>query len=263
MTDLSPAQNFRLAVERQATDILTSLVGPEQVQRAAGRLAMALRAAATANPRIYECDRGSVAEAVAKSALTDLMPGGVKPLVYLIPRKGRLDWQVSIRGLQALAERNGWVSITATPVHVDDDYEVILGSDETIIHRPARGRWARVLEDLQGMYVKGKHRDGLTVCVDVPMGAIQHRKGKSQSGAVWSEWPVEMAQKTAVGWAISRGYFGGLESTSGFEALSVVESQSYREAPPARQSEPPAAIEHHVDAEAFEAVLDAAEEVAP
>ena len=258
MTDLSPAQNFRLAVERQATDILTSLVGPEQVQRAAGRLAMALRAAATANPRIYECDRGSVAEAVAKSALTDLMPGGVKPLVYLIPRKGRLDWQVSIRGLQALAERNGWVSITATPVHVDDDYEVILGSDETIIHRPARGRWARVLEDLQGMYVKGKHRDGLTVCVDVPMGAIQHRKGKSQSGAVWSEWPVEMAQKTAVGWAISRGYFGSLEQTQDFQTLAMVESTAHAEQAPARQSHRPAAIEHTADPEVFEAALEEA-----
>ena len=54
---------------------------------------------------------------------------------------------------------------------------------------------------------------------------------------------------------------GGLESTSGFEALSVAESQPYREAQPARPAERPAAIEHHVDAEAFEAVLDAAEEV--
>ena len=71
-----------------------------------------------------------------------------------------------------------------------------------------------------------------------------------------------MAQKTAVAWAISRGYFGGLESTSGFEALSVAESQSYREAQPSRPTDRPAAIEHHVDAEAFEAVLDAADEVA-
>ena len=261
-TQLSKRAEFSATVTRLANSFLSDLVGPDQLQQAAGRLALALRQASAANPRIAECDPASIAECIAKSALTDLMPGGVKPLVYLIPRKGRLEWQVSARGLAALAERAGWRSVVARPVHTADTYEVSMGTDECIIHHPS-GEWPERLDDCKAFYVVGIHATGMRVVVHVPMGVIARRRKASQSDNVWSQWPIEMAQKTAVGWAISRGYFGGLESTSGYEALSVVESQSYREATPARQSEPPAAIEHHVDAEAFEAVLDAAEEAAP
>jgi phage RecT family recombinase len=260
-TQPSKRAEFSATVTRLANSFLADLVGPEQLQQAAGRLALALRQASAANPRIAECDPGSIAECIAKSALTDLMPGGVKPLVYLIPRKGRLEWQVSARGLAALAERSGWRSIVARPVHTADVYEVQMGTDESIIHHPS-GEWPERLDDCKAFYVVGIHATGMRVVVPVPMGVITRRRKASQSDNVWSQWPIEMAQKTAVAWAISRGYFGGLESTSGFEALSVAESQPYREAQPARPAERPAAIEHHVDAEAFEAVLDAAEEVA-
>ena len=131
---MHPATQFRDDVARLATEFLTSIVPPERVAEATGRLALAIRQAAVANDRIYQCDRQSIAQAVAMSALTGLQPGGVKPDVYLVPRGKQLQWQVSARGLQKLAARAGWIRMVATCVHVEDEYRVVLGSDDRIDH---------------------------------------------------------------------------------------------------------------------------------
>ena len=258
MTENTPAKHqaaFADKVTQLANVFLTQLVGPERVEQASGRLALAIRQAAASNPKLYDCSLQSVAECVAKSALTGLMPGGVKPLVWLIPRGSRLEWQVSVRGLQALAERLGWRSITARPVHAEDHYEVILGSEDRIEHRPS-GKWPNTIDDLRGMYVRGSHESGLTVCVDVPIGIIHARKAKSQSGKVWSEWPIEMAQARAVGWAISRGYFGSLEQSTEMSVALQAPAEEHREAAPVRPQQRPAVIAYEADEAAFDAALD-------
>ena len=241
MTSKHPATQFRDDVAHLATEFLTSIVAPERVAEATGRLALAIRQAAVANPKVYECDRQSIAQAVAMSALTGLQPGGVKPDVYLIPRGRQLQWQVSARGLQKLFARVGWVRMVAQVVHAEDEYRVVLGTDDRIEHVPC-GKYPESLADVRAIYVVGQHRDGYKVCVDVPMGAILARKKKSQSGNVWSEWPLEMAQKTAVTYAISRGHFGALEDQSDLGLVHQVESRSY-DAPEAR----PALTQHKVD----------------
>jgi phage RecT family recombinase len=239
MTSKLPAAQFRDDVSHLATEFLTQIVPAERVAEATGRLALALRQVAVANPKIYECDRASIAQAVAMSALTGLQPGGVKPDVYLIPRGRQLQWQVSARGLQKLAARAGWVRMVAQVVHLDDEYRVVLGSDDRIEHVPC-GKYPTSLDEVRGVYVVGQHRDGYKVCVDVPLGAIIARKKKSQSGNVWAEWPLEMAQKTAVTYAISRGHFGALEDQSDLGLVNQHEANAYENRQPER-----AALTHH------------------
>jgi recombinational DNA repair protein RecT len=240
MTKL-PAAQFRDDVVHLATEFLTQIVPHERVQEATGRLALAIRQAGVANPKIYECDRQSIAQAVAMSALTGLQPGGIKPDVYLVPRGRQLQWQVSSRGLQKLAGRAGWVRMVAQVVHVEDEYRVVLGSEDRIEHVPC-GRYPANLDEVKAVYVVGQHRDGYRVCVDVPMGAIVARRKKSQSGNVWAEWPLEMAQKTAVTYAISRGHFGALDDHPDYAVIQQVESERYRE-----PAQAPALTAHHVD----------------
>jgi recombinational DNA repair protein RecT len=242
MTSKLPAAQFRDDVSHLATEFLTQRVPAERVAEASGRLALALRQVAVANPKIYECDRTSIAQAVAMSALTGLQPGGVKPDVYLIPRGRQLQWQVSARGLQKLYARAGWVRMVAQVVHLDDEYRVVLGSEDRIEHVPC-GKYPTGLDEVRAVYVVGQHRDGYKVCVDVPMGAIIARKKKSQSGNVWAEWPLEMAQKTAVTYAISRGHFGALEDQSDIGLVLQHEANAYEN----RQPERPALTHHTVD----------------
>jgi len=252
---LSPAQQFAQRVESLAQTFLVQITSPERVAMATGRLALALRQAAASNPKIYECTPASVAECVAKSAMTELFPGGPQPLVYLIPRGGKLEWQISARGLQALAGRNGW-TITARVAHTEDTYEVVSGTVETIRHVPMGG-YPTTLQEIGGVYVVGTHTSGLRVVADVPLGVIERRRKTAQSQNIWAQWPVEMAQKTAIVWAISRGYFGSLEQS---EEMQYVQSSERSDTEPARGSYArPAAIEHVETGADFEAALDAVE----
>jgi recombinational DNA repair protein RecT len=245
-TEVKPAQRFAMQVERLANDFLAQIVDEEQVKKAVGRLALAIRKAGVTNDAIYQCDPASVAQAVAMSALTGLMPGGVKPEVYLIPRKGRLEWQISVRGLQALATRYGWESIVAKPVHAEDEYRVFQGSEERIEHVPC-GKWPTGMTDIRGMYVRGKSRTGSVVCVDVPIGVIEARRKAAQNDSVWRSWPIEMAQKTAIAWAISRGYFGSLESSPEMQHMAEYDQSSHRESAPAKQHARAMAVEYSAD----------------
>ena len=248
---VKPSVQFRDDVVHLATEFLSTITSPERVQEATGRLALAIRQAAVANPSIYECDRASIAQAVAMSALTGLQPGGVKPDVYLIPRKRQLVWQVSARGLQKLAARAGWVRMVAQIVHLEDEYRVVLGSNERIDHVPC-GKYPATLDEVKALYVIGQHRDGFKVCVDVPMGAVMARRKKSQSGNIWAEWPLEMAQKTAVTYAISRGHFGALDDHSDFAQVQAHETRQYEASIPERPAQGP--THHVVDASS---ILDA------
>jgi len=250
----TPQELFRQRVESMATDVMTQVADPEQVARSVGRLAVALRKAASANDAIYGCSPKSVAHCVAMSALTGLFPGGVKPDVYLIPRAGQLEWQVSVRGLQTLACRAGWLSVVAVPVHIDDEYRVTQGTDRRIEHVPS-GKWPSTLSELAGMYVDATHQSGHRVLVDVPIGVIEKRRSVSKSGAVWKSWEVEMAQKTAVGWAISRGYLGALEAQPEMQALSALDQdrqpvQDAQRGTFRRPEQPPKALAYTIDADA-------------
>jgi hypothetical protein len=242
--DMTPQAQFAARVNSYAIDFLAAIAPPDKVQQAAGRIGLALRKAGIKQPKIYSCDAKSVANAIAMSALTGIYPGGAKPLVDLIPRGNSLEWQISARGLQALAQRvGGWI-ITATPVHVDDVYEVTLGTVQEVKHIPC-GKGCTARADMQAVYVVGRHKDWPAVIVPVALDTIWKR---STGTNVWQQWPVEMAQKTAVIYAISRGHFGALEAEPEFSAIADYQD-THRESSPARSAPRPAAMEYTVDAD--------------
>jgi hypothetical protein len=54
MTKNTPAKTFAVTVEHLAADFIGRIADPEQVAKATGRLALAIRSAGTANPKVYE-----------------------------------------------------------------------------------------------------------------------------------------------------------------------------------------------------------------
>ena len=155
---LHPAHQFRNVVESKANDFLQAMVGTENGAAAAGRVALAFRQAAQTNDRLYSCEPASVAQAVALSAMTGLMPGGPLPDVYLLPRGRNLQWQVSHRGFAKLAARNG-VRLRTKAVFKDDVFNVIEGTEHSLEHVPdltAKQSW----DALVAVYVVAHYPDG-------------------------------------------------------------------------------------------------------
>lgn len=195
--------DFRRMIQNGAEAYLTELMGQAKGKEAAVRTGLAFSQAvrATKNPSaLMSCDPASVIACTAMSAMTGLMPGGPNPMVWLIPKKGELNWWLSHRGITTLLYRAGF-HIRSVPVHVDDDHHVEFG--EMISHTSTA--WPDSLKEIAGVYlVIRRLEDGLVLSRPfLHVDAIVKRK--KQGGPVWSKWPVEMAQKTAIKWAMARG----------------------------------------------------------
>lgn len=209
-TQLTPAQRFSSLVARLADETRASMpvsISPEDLARAWDRLVSAYKASAIRDASIYECDPRSVARALVLSALTGLYPDGVQPEVYLIPRRNKgaleLNWQPSFRGLRKLARRAGY-SIRAVPVFAGDSFSYELGLAPKLQHIPDLAA-QRTWETLVAVYVVIREIGEPTIFEVMPKADIAKRRQKSASrGGPWSDWPIEMAMKTAVVYAISR-----------------------------------------------------------
>lgn len=204
-----PAIRFRSIVEDKAAEFLNTTLGTASGQEAAGKVALAFRSAAQANDRLYACDPASVAQAIALSAMTGLMPGGPLPDVYLLPRKNQLQWFVSHRGYLKLMSRTG-TRIRSRFVLEGETFEVKEGLHPDIVHVPdldLEPTW----ESLKAVYVVAHYPDGNCDFVVVRKKDIEKRRNNSdawrrnKNTSPWGQWPVEMALKTGIRYAISRG----------------------------------------------------------
>jgi len=221
---------FRSRAVTMAGAILREWVGEERAKESIGRISTALAASAAAarNPQdFYDCTPASIAKVIAISALTGIMPSvGQAALAYAIPRRPRkgeppqLQYQLSHRGIAALAKRAG-MSIVAYPIGVRDairvseDGEVLIESRD--IDNPPMTE-----SDLRGVQVLVRSLDsGATIARGfVAKSLINARRDSSDSyqfaerdgnswakdSDPWHKWYVEMATKTAMHYAINRGW---------------------------------------------------------
>jgi len=234
------AKDFKADVLGMAHTMLVEWVGEERAQEAAGRVMAALSASAMAarNPQdFYDCTRMSVAQVIAVAGLTGIMPGtGPAALAYAIPRRPRmgeqpqLQYQLSHRGLVALARRAG-VTLVAIPVGHEDELDVELGEvvklDIDIDNPPTT--W----EELRGIVVSVKEQGVRLFTGWVPLKVIAQRRegsdsyryaerkgGWAKDRSTWHVWPVEMSMKTALHYAVSRGW-AVVDDTEAVRALSM------------------------------------------
>lgn len=213
-----------------ALSMLKNWVGEERAKEATGRISVALSASASAakDPTdFYQCTPQSVAKVIAISALTGIMPStGATALAYAIPRRPRkgeppqLQYQLSHRGINALANRAG-MHMVAIPISVSDTIDVEESGDVVVKARDLDNPPASE-EDLRGVMVVVRRLDtGKVICNGwVAKKLINARREGSDSfkfaerkgnewakdSSPWHVWYVEQAMKTAMHYAIGRGW---------------------------------------------------------
>ena len=237
-------KSFALTTKNIAVKILSEWVGEARAQEAIGRIATAINtsAASAKNPAdFYACTPASIGKVVAISALTGIMVGtGQGALAYAIPRRPRqneppqLQFQLSHRGVAALAKRAGF-SLVAHPIHVNDVLSMDENSEVQVVKRDFDNPPMTEAE-LRGVLVVVKSIE-TGVCVAkgfVAKSLINQRRDKSDSyryaerskeswakdNSTWHQWYVEMAMKTAMHYAINRGWCV-VDDTEAVRALSV------------------------------------------
>lgn len=156
-------------------------------------------------PALQECTLASLFGALVQSAALGLEPNTVLGHAYLVPfwnsREKRRDVQliVGYRGLIDLARRSGQiVSIAAYAVRENDEFDLVLGADGKITHRPnlreERG-------EIVAFYAVAHLRDG-----GIAFEAMSRRdvdrvasgtQSKGESGP-WKDHYEEMGRKTVI-----------------------------------------------------------------
>lgn len=150
LTDPKIKQQMQLALPKHMT---------------ADRLARIALTEVRKNPKLAQCDQPSFLGAIMQCAALGLEPGGALGHCYLLPfenrRKGIVEVQfiVGYRGMLDLARRSGQiVSLEARAVYERDHFEVELGLDSKIVHRPNWGLADR--GKLTFVYAVAKLKDG-------------------------------------------------------------------------------------------------------
>lgn len=185
---------------------------------------------AARQPKIYECTRESIVNALSMCTSTGLEPGGVLKHADLIPRRNRkngnrleLNFQPRYGGLAELARRSGEVArITAAPVY---EWELERDLFAYTYEPPAiRHDWCPDPPELNdseivGGYAVAELENGQRVQLWMSRKQVERRRACSpgRDGNFWRDWYPEMVRKTLL-----RALFsGGLVPMSTELALAM------------------------------------------
>lgn len=156
--------------------------------------------ALTMQPALQACERGSIYAAMMKCARLGIEPLGQYEGGWLIPRKGRAEFQISYDGLlRVVSETVPLVDVRAEIVHDNDKLEYRPTDDErpidhTVDIKAERGApvgaWC-ILRVAQGEHV-GKYVSYLTYA------EIERRRQMGGRGPAWKQHWASMAKKTVL-----------------------------------------------------------------
>jgi recombinational DNA repair protein RecT len=225
---MQKAPQFRSQAMSIATSLMSDWLGSDRARESAGRLSVALAAAraSSKNPTDFDsCTPESIGRVIALCALTNIMPStGAGALAYVIPRKvsgvQQLNYQLSHRGINALANRAG-MHMIAIPIGHNDMLRVDPDGSCVIEHQDLDNP-PTTIEDLRGVVLIVKNlKTGIVIhsgfvakklildrreTSDGWKYAEKPGKEYAKESDPWHRWPVEQSQKTAMHYAVGRGW---------------------------------------------------------
>ena len=150
------------------------------------------------NPQLQKCTMPSIQKAILNVALVGLSLNPTMKLAYLVPRKGQCCLDISYQGLIKILTDTGSVqNVYAEVVKEGDFFDISLGSNPEIIHKPAiNGRGKTI-----GAYSVAFLNGGLKSICWMDLEELEKvRKTSVFSGdkSIWGQWTDEMYKKTVL-----------------------------------------------------------------
>ena len=201
----------QLATIREAGNYL-SVLHHKQFSKIFGdddRKAQSFLAVAIANiqrePKLLQCNRESVRDALLEAAQIDLCPGGALGQAFLIPYGRDCQFQIGYKGLAEVVQREGAVKkVWGNVVYYDEieagKFRVKSGSEHTLYHdrdpfREDPASWEDLLEaGLCGAYACAELHNGAVNFETVGLDVIKRARAMSTSPS-YKTWATEMVKK--------------------------------------------------------------------
>jgi recombination protein RecT len=149
------------------------------------------------NPDLLGCDPGSLLLAAYEAAELGVSLSPTLQLGYLIPYKGKAQFQISWRGLVQKAHETGCVkALYAEVVYANDKFERQYAPKRNLFHAPAGGDRGEEI----GAYAHVEFVNGATDWEFCEKKLIErHRKhSKQPDSLMWREFHEEAWKKTAI-----------------------------------------------------------------
>jgi recombination protein RecT len=153
------------------------------------------------NPVLAKCDAQSVFTAMMACVHLDLMPNTPEGYAYIIPYGQQAQFQLGYKGLCELAYRSGVIKyINAELVFPQDSFEVELGTERTMTHKPNYAVDRTDYNKCNFVYATAKLSNGETVFEVMNKQDVERTRKTSKAGmsGPWKDWPDQMAKKTVV-----------------------------------------------------------------
>lgn len=170
------------------------------------RLFQMAMSAVNSDPKLAQCDVGSVMSCLMKCSALGLEPSSVDGLgrAYILPFNGKSGMSATLivgyRGMIDLARRSGEIrDISARAVYEGDVFEWEYGLEERLTHRPS-GRKREPGEKPTHVYMVAHFKDGghfFDVMTFEEVEAIRKRSRAKDTGP-WKTDYEAMAKKTVI-----------------------------------------------------------------
>jgi len=208
--DMKPATDFQDALTKELSKSFKAMQSIVPKHVTPERMARVCLNAVSRNPKLFQCTPASIVGAIMNCATLGLEPNLIGH-AYLVPfwnnktNQMEAQFQVGYKGAIELFRRTGEVAnITAHEVCKNDVFEVTMGTEEKIVHKPAP--WGTDRGEVVGYYSTYRLKDGgYGFCVMSKKEVEKHRdvytKSRNKQGKIFGPWVDnfdEMAKKTCI-----------------------------------------------------------------
>lgn len=152
-------------------------------------------------PALLECERMSLITALMSCAELNLFPSNVSGEAYIIPYKGKAQFQLGYQGMITLMYRSGVQNIRSNIIFANDDFEYTEGLEPHLSHKPC---WRGDKGEVIGVYAVARI-NGTDIFKVLSIEDVMKFKEFSQSkGSEYSPWNEKndperwMLRKTAI-----------------------------------------------------------------
>ena len=158
-------------------------------------------------PKLYECDRSTLLLSCFRVAQLGLSPDPALGQAWLIPRKGKAEFQLGYKGILQLAYRSPLVSaVRYNVVRTDDEFEFVDGKSYRLRHAPGGMGWPENQAETVAAWCVIDLRSGGSIPRVMYLPEIMRHKQRGEgSQRAWSTDFAAMAVKSVIGDACRGG----------------------------------------------------------
>lgn len=155
-------------------------------------------------PALLRVDRQSLLNACSQAAQDGLLPDGREGVITIFydsgSKKQLAQWMPMVAGiLKRCREKGELTSISAYCVYKQDTFDVVLGTEPKIVHKPDFFT-KRTDDDIVLAYAIFRNGDEIVHQEFMTRDEIEHTRSVSRAkdGGAWRDWYGEMCRKTVI-----------------------------------------------------------------